>query len=220
MVIERKLDYGWVDSQATETALMLESHILEIISERHSTLNVLDYGCGNGYLSRRISMNGHCIVGFDLDEHGIEICKGQKVPNSSYYYSQETLSQDPKFGKFDVAILTDVIEHLYDPRHALRLIREALKPDGLLLVTTPYHGYFKNLLIALFGHWDKHHTTNWIGGHIRFYSRATLDFELERAGFTVVHHRCIGRVPLLSKSLLTLSTPKKTAEIKHSRIVA
>ena len=40
-------------------------------------------------------------------------------------------------GPWDVAVATEVIEHLPDPPQFLRLMREAMREDGILVLTTP-----------------------------------------------------------------------------------
>lgn len=40
-------------------------------------------------------------------------------------------------GSFDLAVMFDVIEHLFDPRAVLEATRRALKPGGALVVSTP-----------------------------------------------------------------------------------
>jgi len=59
-----------------------------------------------------------------------------------------------------------VIEHLFLPRALLRFAAKVLKPSGSLILSTPYHGYLKNLALALTGKLDKHFTVLWDGGHI------------------------------------------------------
>jgi hypothetical protein len=72
-------------------------------------------------------------------------------------------------------------------------------------VSTPYHGYLKNLLIALLGRYDQHHTVLWDGGHIKFFSRKTLESMLTEHGFIMEQFCGIGRVPLLWKSMVVLA---------------
>ena len=62
---------------------------------------------------------------------------------------------------FDLVISTEVIEHLFYPRELVRVARQCLRPGGTLILTTPYHGYFKNLALALSGKLDSHFTTLW-----------------------------------------------------------
>ena len=73
------------------------------------------------------------------------------------------------------------------------------------MLTTPYHGYLKNLALSVFGKWDAHFTSEWEGGHIKFWSRATLTNLLGNAGFEVFEFSGVGRVPYLWKSMILVS---------------
>lgn len=76
----------------------------------------------------------------------------------------------------------EVIEHLYQPRAFVLFIRSILEASGggQFIVTTPYHGYLKNLTIALANKMDYHLSALWEGGHIKFWSRRTLAILLRR----------------------------------------
>jgi 2-polyprenyl-6-hydroxyphenyl methylase/3-demethylubiquinone-9 3-methyltransferase len=95
----------------------------------------------------------------------------------------------------DVILSTEVIEHLYDPRGLLRNAHALLKPGGIIVLTTPYHGYLKNLLLAATGKMDRHFTVLWDHGHIKFWSRKTLSEALVEAGFADIRFVGSGRVP-------------------------
>jgi hypothetical protein len=60
----------------------------------------------------------------------------------------------------------------------------------------------KNLALAIFDGWDRHHTALWHGGHIKFWSRATLTRLLEDNGFRVTRFDAVGRLPFLWKSMI------------------
>ena len=79
----------------------------------------------------------------------------------------------------------EVIEHLYSPRTFAAFVRSILEANGggRFILTTPYHGYLKNLSIALAGKADRHYSALWEGGHIKFWSRRTLAILLREAGF-------------------------------------
>ena len=87
------------------------------------------------------------------------------------------------------------------PEFAYPLVRDG----GHLIVTTPYHGYLKNLSLALLDRWDSHHAPLWEGGHIKFWSRATLTELLERGGFRVAGFSGAGRIPPLWKSMVLVA---------------
>ena len=61
----------------------------------------------------------------------------------------ETFPYDEGF--FDIVLFTSVIEHLYNPRHALDEITRTLKPGGLLILETPNATAFGRRIDALFG---------------------------------------------------------------------
>ncbi|RYG16437.1 MAG: methyltransferase domain-containing protein, partial [Chitinophagaceae bacterium] len=101
-------------------------------------------------------------------------------------------------------ISTEVIEHLYDPRSFIRFCKGILLNNGggNLIITTPYHGYIKNLALAIFGKWDSHADPLWDGGHIKLWSKKTLTKLLTEEGFAVTDFVGTGRVPYLWKSMI------------------
>jgi 2-polyprenyl-6-hydroxyphenyl methylase/3-demethylubiquinone-9 3-methyltransferase len=78
------------------------------------------------------------------------------------------------------------------------------------MISTPYHGYFKNLALAISNKLDDHFTALWHGGHIKFWSRRTLTKLLTDNGFRVVGFSGIGRAPFLWKSMVIVA--RKCAE--------
>lgn len=109
--------------------------------------------------------------------------------------------------QFDVVISAEVIEHLFCPKELLKNAKKCLKPGGQLILTTPYHGYFKNLVLAASGKLDQHFTVHWDSGHIKFFSPTTLSSFLTTEGYTDVQFKFAGRLPYLWKSMLCSSTP-------------
>ncbi len=83
-----------------------------------------------------------------------------------------------------------------------------LKKNGILIITTPYHGYLKNFLIALFNGFDKHANPLDICGHIRFFSKKTISILLEQNGFKVLDFLGAGRMPYLWKSMIIIARKK------------
>lgn len=107
--------------------------------------------------------------------------------------------------RFDVAVSTEVVEHLYRPKELFVRASELLHPGGRLILTTPYHGYLKNLAIALSNKWDAHHDVTWEGGHIKFFSNQALKRMAESVGFERVEFSGLGRLPYLWKSTLMVA---------------
>lgn len=95
-----------------------------------------------------------------------------------------------------------MIEHLYDPEKFIDFCKQALQPKGEIIISTPYHGYWKNLALTIFDKWDSHHSPTWLGGHIKFWSRKTLSQLLIDKGFGIVAFKGCGRVPYFWKSMV------------------
>jgi len=109
------------------------------------------------------------------------------------------------YGQFNAVVSLEVVEHLYAPRHFARALFDLVEPGGMALVSTPYHGYFKNLALAASGKMDSHFTALWDHGHVKFWSIATLTTLLEGAGFRDIRFVRVGRLPILAKSMIAVA---------------
>jgi 2-polyprenyl-6-hydroxyphenyl methylase/3-demethylubiquinone-9 3-methyltransferase len=181
----------------------LEDAVAGFLPRDSGLLRILDVGCGNGYWALRLSDSGHRLVGIDASAQRIAKARSE-VPSARF--EQLDISEDllAALGEepFDLVISTEVVEHLFLPDVWARACLAALRPGGRFVCSTPYHGYLKNLLIALTNSWDRHHHTLRSVGHIKFFSEATLRQLLTRAGFGNIRFRGAGRVPLLWKSIV------------------
>ena len=110
-----------------------------------------------------------------------------------------------KYGRFPVVLSLEVIEHLYDPRRFARTAYDLLEPGGIAIISTPFHGYWKNLALALTARMDSHFTALWDGGHIKFWSERTLATLLREAGFSGIRFVRAGRIPALAKSMIAIA---------------
>lgn len=199
-------DYGWGSCLAPCNCDYLTAPVIHLIKQL-GVGRVLDIGCGNGYLCDALFKEGIRVVGIDCDQSGINISK-KAYPQIPFYCigvedGPRTLIETE--GVFDLVVSTEVVEHLFAPHLLAQYASEVLCTNGYLLVSTPYHGYLKNLLIALFDKWDFHHQPLWHGGHIKFWSRHTLTQLFESNNFDVKAFKGVGRVPLLWKSMLLLA---------------
>lgn len=198
-----QVNYGWQDSIETETNILLFPLVIEILSERKKELTILDIGCGNGTLAKILSEHGHIVVGVDTSEDGVKIAR-KKVKNTRFDVCS---IYDDDFHKkigsdFDIVIALEVIEHLYWPRILLQKANSVLVQGGTLILSTPYHGYVKNLALSILNGWDKHFTVDWDGGHIKFFSKVELKKMLEQQGFSNISFQGAGRFPYVWKSML------------------
>jgi 2-polyprenyl-3-methyl-5-hydroxy-6-metoxy-1,4-benzoquinol methylase len=196
-------DYGWTE-QVTCSTGYLNKCILPILRRRGSS-KILDLGCGNASLTREIRRVGLDVVGIDADAKGIEIARAS-CPDVIFICRKLEDGPPAGFeGAFDTVVSTEVIEHLYRPEDLMKFAGAVLRKHGLLIVSTPYHGYLKNLAIAITNSWDRHHDPLWNGGHIKFWSRASLSKLISQSGFHEVEFVGAGRVPYLWKSMIMVA---------------
>lgn len=203
---EHKVDnYGWKYKRKPSSADYLYLPIIREIEKRNPK-RVLDIGCGNGSLAIELAARGISVTGIDADENGIRLAKEQAGDLKSLRFESLGVGADvpSDFSKpgFDLILSTEVVEHLYLPGQLFAFASGCLTKDGILLVSTPYHGYLKNLAICLRNQWDKHHQPRRNGGHIKFWSRATLGALAAEYGFAEIGFSGAGRFPLFWKSMI------------------
>jgi len=167
---------------------------------------VLELGCGDGAFAAELVRLGHAVTGLDALQSGIDTAK-KREPRASFH-CRNIYEPTPAewVGQFDVVISLETIEHLSLPGALLERSLEALRPGGSLIVSTPYHGYLKNLALALTGSMDRHFTTLWDHGHVKFFSKKTLGELVRRGGLEGIRFLGCGRVPFLWKSIVVVAT--------------
>ncbi|MEW6602151.1 MAG: class I SAM-dependent methyltransferase [Nitrospirota bacterium] len=174
---------------------------------------ILDAGCGGGYIMNELyKMGFENVWGFDASETGIALAQ------SSYAVLKDRIAVHNVYdavmpshfppGGYDLVLSIEVIEHMYSPRDYLKNARYWLKDSGHLILSTPYNGYLKNLVISLLNKYDQHHNPLWDGGHIKFFSVNSLYLLLEEIGFKPIRFQGSGRLPFVWKSMLVASEKK------------
>lgn len=197
-------EYGYSNTDPTWSHHYTFSKILRVL-DKNKNKCILDIGCGNGSLAMQLIALGFNVYGIDASEQGIKLAK-EKYPDRFFLQdiNSKTLPAELKNIKFDTIISSEVIEHLYSPKTFIEFCKRLLTVNGggTLILTTPYHGYLKNLVMALLNKMDSHFTVNWEGGHIKFFSRKTLTQLLLNNGFEDIVFIGCGRFPFLWKSML------------------
>ncbi|GAA4328327.1 class I SAM-dependent methyltransferase [Mucilaginibacter gynuensis] len=196
------IDYGFPDARPSHTFSYLEKPLLQLLNPNHNRC-ILDLGCGNGYLVNYLLQHGFNAYGTDASAEGIAIAR---EAHPGRFFIQDLASgelpQALQNLPIDTIISTEVIEHLYHPKGLTDFCNKVLGPNGKLIISTPYHGYLKNLSLSLLNKWDAHHGPSWHGGHIKFWSKAALSQLLSESGFKVTHFTGCGRIPYLWKSMI------------------
>jgi SAM-dependent methyltransferase len=133
-------------------------------------------GCGGWvrYLNERWPGAFAKLALADSSPRALALAAGVVGPNIERY--QVDLLDLPWEGRWDVAFLLDVLEHIPDDRRVLGQVRRSLHPKGLLLVTAP----------ALRVFWTYNDV---LAHHLRRYSRRDLARLAEECGLEVCFTR-------------------------------
>lgn len=204
MSADRYAEYSFADANASHMHRHFMPPLFELCGELlQPGARVLDVGCGNGFTVGQFLARGCEVVGVDLSENGLAWARAA-YPQARFAQipADKRILQNLGVPPFDLVISTEVIEHLYAPRDYAAGCFQALRPGGRFICSTPYHGYLKNLLIALAGRNDAHANPLWDCGHIKLWGRRTLSALLTETGFVNLRFRGAGRLPFLWMTML------------------
>jgi ubiquinone/menaquinone biosynthesis C-methylase UbiE len=119
-------------------------HRYAIACELSENKVVVDVACGEGYGSNLISKVAKKVIGVDIDGASIKkAIKKYKSPNLSF--CKGPVQKIPLADSIaDVVVSFETIEHLVDHDTMLSEIKRILKPDGILIISTPDKKYYSD----------------------------------------------------------------------------
>ena len=167
-------------------------------------VRVIDIGSGNGAFGGHLMARGFRVIAIDSSVSAVEQARRTHAEVDSFLGSvYEDLSS--RHGTFPIVTCLEVLEHCFFPRRVAKCLFSLLDPGGTALISTPYHGYWKNLALAVSGRLDAHFTALWDYGHIKFWSAATITALLQEAGFVRIAVKRVGRIAPLAKSMIVIA---------------
>jgi 2-polyprenyl-3-methyl-5-hydroxy-6-metoxy-1,4-benzoquinol methylase len=199
-ITEVSTDYAFPNSEGDHTCHYLWQPVIDAL-RKNNAKSVFDLGCGNGAFVRFLNASGFAARGVDPSSQGVAMAK----KTDSHAPIEQGSGYEPladKYGQFDAVVSLEVIGHVYYPRKFLSTIFDLTKPGGTIAISTPYHGYLKNLLIALMGHFDTHVSPLWDHGIIKLWSISSLTTLLEERQLENISVTRLGRIPPIAKTML------------------
>ena len=145
---------------------------------------ILDVGCATGYVGSELKEMGNYVVGIDVSEPAAQQAK-EKLNEAYAADISGNWPDEVKNKKFDLVILAEVLEHVFDPVNVLEKVNSVLENDGEVIITTPNIMAWHNRLRFLFGKFKYENQGTFDFGHIRFFTYAYLKEVLRVSGFKV-----------------------------------
>jgi SAM-dependent methyltransferase len=187
-----------------------EAVALELIRERPGAL--LDLGCGDGAFLLAAAPGRIISVGLDLSAEAVALATRAGLTAEAHDFSSEPLPFSD--GTFELVTCLDVIEHVFDIRFMLGEAARVLVPGGLMIIATPNIQWLPRLWAIACGRWPRTSgdPEGFDGGHIHYFTFASMEYELRRAGLTPSERRfCRGAErPLFEESLAQALLPRRT----------
>jgi SAM-dependent methyltransferase len=158
---------------------------------RRGTGRLLDIGCNEGRTLKNYARNGFRAEGTELNETAAAVARA-----AGFTVFTGPLDDFTPAAPYDVAVLSNVLEHALDPKAMLLAARRLLSDDGEVWISCPNS---QSWLRPAFGRW-------WINWHVPFhithFSPATLRRLLEESGFGRVEIREITPALWVASSII------------------
>lgn len=133
-----------LETHVTNEAMLEHLHRYAIVKNLVKGLNILDIACGEGYGTNILANYATQVTGIDIDDFTINQA-GAKYNSKNIIFKRGSILNIPEPDNiFDIVICFETIEHVSDHLRALGELKRVLKPDGLLILSTPEKKYYSD----------------------------------------------------------------------------
>jgi len=106
--------------------------------------NVLDVGCGEGTLTKKISLYSEAIDAFDISANAIDFAKTMSDSQNIHYFDLDAADYIASDKKYDLILCSEMIYYLSN-QQIIRLfeeLRESIRSNGYFILTARSSDYF------------------------------------------------------------------------------
>ena len=144
---------------------------------QNNELKICEIGCGNGGNLAKFQAVGYSVFGVEPDPAAREVAK--EVTPNIFYGTAEELPETIENEKFDLVLMSHVLEHCLDINTVISNVKAILKDGGVYILEIPN---CKSLGFRTYqGEWP------WsdIPRHLNFFTPGSIDNILKKHGFYV-----------------------------------
>lgn len=176
-----------------------------------SDLRILDVGCGGGFLTLELAQRGWKVTGVDVSESILDVGRSRDQGKKVNWVNgtAENLPLPDRY--FDVVCMMDVLEHIHEPRLALKEASRVLKPGGVLVFHT-FNRTWRSWLLAAKGlDWFIKGSVKNVHAWNMFIKPSELEEWMNEVGLEVDHFRGV-QPRLLTGAFLKLLFTRRVPE--------
>lgn len=199
---------------------------LKVNVKHKKDARILEIGSGLGYLTYALRNENYNVTGLDISKEAVN----QANEKFGEYYICEDLFEHVKshIEFYDFVILTEVIEHVDNPKAFIEAIKKILKKGGCAILTTPNKSIFPEDII-----WDTEAPPIhqwWLGEDSMKYIASNLNLDASFVNFKEYYRKYPGEYnhnkaranqlipPMLTADWKILRDPKSKTRGKLKRI--
>jgi len=115
-------------------------HAIQNILKVEKTARILEVGSGLGYFTYSLKMAGYNVQGLEISKEAVNVA----TKRFGDYYICDDLLHFAEINKnsYDIVIMTEVIEHISDPKEFIISSKNLLKNNGVCIFTTPNKSFY------------------------------------------------------------------------------
>ncbi len=166
----------------------IRKDLINLIDANAKDLKILEVGAAYGETLYYLKQNGIAseAVGVDIFEDTKN--KQNYKPLDRFIFGDIEKIELPEYNQyFDLILLPDVLEHLFEPKSVLETLKKYLKEDGKIIVSMPNIRYYSALYKIVFkGDFKYEESGIFDYTHVRFYCRKNIQELLETTGYTIL----------------------------------
>ena len=183
----RHLEKGFWKHLHNARVAWIVNRIARERDRRSGSLRMLDVGCGDGIVTKRLRAAFPDAAVWAVDLDSVRLVRAKAYCADVAFCHGDVARLPFVTGSFEVVLCHHVVEHVPDDIGVLVECRRVLVPGGLLIVGIPQEGAWPGRIVRTL-----HQRLYARGEHVNFYTLANMRERLRDAGFSDIEHAKFG----------------------------